>query len=150
MKGNNSQLRAVYQRFRAAGNSAITSLQCAKTLLEFQAAEADGFVKLDAIPEEESYFDVYGDPEEYTDIHGKRVSAKQARDHIVEQLERDGNWCVVSYWFDGSRWQFADSVGQCLGYSNPLSPFENCYVTDLMASALRARQAHFEEMAGAI
>ena len=49
----------------------------------------------------------------------------------------------------GDEWQHADSIGMCC-YRDPLDPFENCYVVDLMKSAIDARKAHVEDMAGAI
>lgn len=105
--------------------------------------ESAGLVRLVQSTEEENYFCIYGEPEGYTDGHGKRVSAKQERAELVRLLDRDGLWYVESEWrADASdEWQQADGIGMNMGYSNPLSPLENCYVPDLMRAAVDAVRA---------
>lgn len=99
-----------------------------KTAIEtFRAFESDGLVRLRALPETESYFDVYGEPE---------------RQEIIDQIESSGCWFVVSEFFADGSWHHADSVGMCVGYSNPLNPAENCYVEELMDSAVRAAESN--------
>ena len=133
-----------YLDFRKAGYTASQSLYMAKVVAEFEEL-GDDCVKIEAEPEMENYFDVYGEPEGYTNIHGKRVSAEQERKDMLEQFERDGVWCVASYYKDETgEWQHADSVGMCAGYKNPLCPLQNCYVPDLMLSAVKAYKAQGE------
>src|SRR5687767_13706853 len=102
----NEKLRDYFRRFLEAGayctppGRAACALDNARTLLEWDALEADGLVRLRAEPECESYFDIFGAPA-YVNIHGRRVSAEQARAEIVEQIERDGCWWVVAEYFDG-------------------------------------------------
>jgi hypothetical protein len=104
----------------------------------FADAEDGGKVRLRAEPEQESYFDVYGEPEGYTGIHGKRVSAEDAHKELAEILDRDGAWVVIAeYRIGDDEWEHADSVGMC-SYADPLDPVQNCYVADLMQSALDA------------
>lgn len=93
----------------------------------FRALESDGQVRLRALPEVESYFDVYGEPD-----------SAHERQEIIDQIERTGCWCVVSEFYADGAWHHADSVGMCAGYENPLNPAENMYIEDLMRSAVRA------------
>lgn len=134
-----------FLKFRAAGYRSSEAFRAAKTCLTFRRLESAGLVRLRAEMEQECYFSVYGEPEGYTDGYGKRVSAKQEREDICQKLDRDGLWCVVSEWFDGDEWQVADSVGMCMGYRDPLSPLENCYAPDLMASAVEKAEGLFSE-----
>lgn len=128
-----------YQQFRKAGHDAKSALQNAKIYEQWLILE-DETVRLRALPEEESYFDVYGKPDGYVNQFGRRVSAEQERKEICETIERDGCWCVFSEYFDGEKWQYADSVGMCTGYNNPISPFQNWYVPDLMQAAIEAAE----------
>lgn len=108
-----------------------------KTTIEtFRALESDGLVRLRALPETESYFDVYGEPD-----------SAQERQEIIDQIDRNGCWCVVSEFYADGQWHHADSVGMCV-YSRPLDPVENCYVEDLMRSAVRALENVFERLGG--
>lgn len=70
-----------YKQARAAaGYRAQLALRTAKILERWNAAGDN--VRLLAEPEEENYYDVYRLPEAYTDGHGRRVSAEQAREEI--------------------------------------------------------------------
>lgn len=125
-----------YLRFRECGMSAIHALSAAKTLLKWEAMEFDDRVRLRAEHEQENYFSVYGEPDGYENAQGHQVSAEQERKELCESFERDGLWCIVAEYFDGEEWQMADSIGMCAGYKNPLDPFQNWYVPDLMQSAI--------------
>lgn len=100
----------------------------------FRALESDGQVRLRALPEVESYFDVYGEPD-----------SAQERQEIIDQIERTGCWFVVSEFYADGQWHHSDSVGMCAGYENPLNPAENCYVEGLMESAIRAHEMQSTE-----
>ena len=105
-----------------------------KTNIEiFRALESDGLVRLRAFPETESYFDVYGEPD-----------SAQERQEVIDQIEQNGCWCVVSEFYADGQWHHADSVGMCV-YARPLDPAENCYVEDLMRSAVRALEMQSTE-----
>ena len=105
-----------------------------KTNIEtFRALESDGLVRLRALPEIESYFDVYGEPDD-----------AQERQGIIDQIDRDGCWLVESEFYADGAWHHADSVGMCV-YNRPLDPAENCYVEDLMRSAVRALEMQSTE-----
>lgn len=97
---------------------------------EFRILESQGLVRLRALPETESYFDVYGEPD-----------SAQERQEIIDQIESNGCWFVVSEFYADGSWHHADSVGMCV-YSNPLDPSENCYVEGLMDSAVRASESN--------
>lgn len=77
-------LRSYFRRFLDSGayctppGRAACALSSARTLAEFERAQADGIVRIRAEHEQENYFDVYGKPEAYTDGHGRRVSAQDA------------------------------------------------------------------------
>jgi len=94
----------------------------------FRNLERHGFVRLRAEPEQESYFDVFGEPD-----------SAEERQEIVDSINLHGCWWVVSeFRGDDGRWHRADSIGMCAGYQNVLDPEENDYVCDLMASAVNA------------
>jgi hypothetical protein len=134
-----------FLKFRAAGFRSLEAFRSAKTCLTFRRLESAGLVRLRAEPERENYFSVYGEPEGYDGANGRRVSAEQEREEICRTLDRDGLWYCMAEWFDGEEWQHADSVGMCMGYRDPLSPLENCYVPDLMASAVDKAEAMLSE-----
>ena len=130
-----------YYKFRESGMGANQALHSARVLLEWEEAEAADLVRLRAEAEEENYFDVYGDPDGYTNIFGKRVSAEAAKQEIIDSLESDGCWCSISEFrasAEEEEWEMADSVGMHVGYWHVLNPYENWYIVDLMASALAA------------
>lgn len=128
---NMKTLRTLFQGFLNNGGyctppgRAKCALDNARTVLAFQEYEDAGLVKIEAEPEQESYFDVFGEPE-----------SGHERKATIAMLERDGCWCVISKYWDGSQWQLADSIGMCAGYSDPTDPLQNCYVPDLMRSAI--------------
>jgi hypothetical protein len=103
-----------------------------KTTIEtFRAFESDGLVRLRALPEIESYFNVYGE-----------TDSAQERQEIIDQIDRHGCWLVVSEFYADGSWHHADSVGMCVGYSDALDPSENCYIEGLMDSAVRAAESN--------
>lgn len=126
----NTTIRSDFQGFLNEGayctppGRAACALNHARTLDAWRRAEVAGLVRLRSEPERENYFDVYGEPDD-----------ERERASIVAEIERNGCWWVVSEYWDGEDWQLADSIGMCV-YANPLDPFQNCYVVDLMASAL--------------
>ena len=133
--------------FMRVGFDAADSLKAARTILEFKRAEADGLVRMRAEPEQESYFDVYGDEElRHAERNGHSIPHDQARKELCELLDRYGVWWTVAEWFDGEEWQQAESCGMHAGYKDPLDPFENCYVVQEMQSALDALADHRAEI----
>jgi len=135
----NKNIAPLYRKFKASGLNANQSLQSAKTVYAFQQLEAEGLVRMRAEPETDCYLDVHGEPEAYTAKNGKRVSAEQAKKELIEILDRYGCWWTTSEYLDeNGEWQQADSCGMHTGYENVLCPFQNCYVVDEMAAAVRA------------
>lgn len=138
-----TEIVKTYKRFRKdapfmlVGRQAELALEAAKTLTTFRTLEDQGLVRIEAIPEEESYFDVFGD-NEGLDRNGHPISREQARQNIIDTLERDGCWYVVTEYLspETEEWEHADSIGMCTGYNDPTSPFENCYVIQLMQEAI--------------
>lgn len=137
-----TQLQKDWRKFLDTGGycnppgRAQCALDHARTLQEWRDAESAGLVRLRQEEEQESYLDSYGEPEAYTDMNGRRVSAEKAREELCELLDRKGCWWIVSEVFNGEEWEQADSIGMCAGYDDPCSPFENSYVPDLMRAAL--------------
>lgn len=136
----------LYHRFRPVTHTAKEALANAKTVARFHELESDGLVRLRCEPEHENYFDVYGEPEAYVGANGRRVSAKQALKELEDLLERDGVWWMTSEWFDGEEWQHADSIGMLSGYKDPTCPFQNCYVVDHMAEAIKQVENHLSAL----
>lgn len=117
-----------YKEFRKVGYTAQRAYDAADIYTRFLLAQAQGLVKIRAEYEEESYFDVYGEPD-----------TKKERDEICRLIDQWGMYCVLTEAkcpCCGS-WELSDSIGMCI-YNDPLSPFENDYVIDLMDSALKA------------
>lgn len=127
-----AQFRA-HSPFMLVGHNAAQALSAARTLLRFRELESQGLVRLRTEPEQENYFGVYG--MEDNPKHQKQME---------ETIERLGCDWVVAEWntgeeaCDGSdEWEQADSIGMCV-YEDSTDPFENCYVIELMQSAIDA------------
>lgn len=132
----NKQVLQYYRKFRQhspfmlVGRNAELALQSAKTLFRFEQLEAMGKVRLRMEDEQEDYFSVYGEPE-----------TQKQYDEILHQLEIYGCYWITSEYndhcskCDRDDWEQSDSIGMCI-YKNPLDPFENGYVIDLMKSAI--------------
>lgn len=123
-------IKREYVRIRKAGlggivgEDALSSLRIARTIHTFNRLDED-YVRVVAVPDESPDLSHLDDLPE-----GKRKAE-------VERLNRDGVWVVVSEFRTDtdSDWQQADCIGGC-DYSNPTSPYENCYVPDLMSNAI--------------
>ena len=132
-------LKNTYSKFKAnkpfmlEGRDSEMSLRAAKTLLKWEELENRGLVRIKAEDEEESYFDVFG-----------REDDKEQQKATEDLIERWGCVYVSTEYFDGSSWQLADSIGMCV-YENPTSPFENCYVIDLMNECIEQLEKHWQD-----
>ena len=136
-----------YRRFRRdAMLPAAEAWRAAKIVRAFDAYESDGECRIELHEEQESYFDVYGEPDGYVGDCGRRVSAKEARAEIVRQIEQTGCYCVVVKVRNPRTGDFEhlDSVGMCVGYVDPNSPYQNPYVIDLMAAAVEYLDRRFD------
>jgi hypothetical protein len=125
------RIRDLYAKIRRdpvsmlVGRDAEMALRAARIITRFEDLKRAGLVRISAEPQDESYFDVYGEPD-----------TEKERKAIEESIERDGLWHVFTEYQDESgEWQTADSIGMCI-YRDPCSPFENCYVVDLMDEAV--------------
>lgn len=140
-----------YRRLRKAGWHAQQAMRAARILTSWHRREAydqdepdaTHCVRLTVKPDESADFeDLCGDSysaEANPDIQRSRL--EREREAFRAKVERDGVWGVIGeYWDEASQeWREADSVWGFAGYDDVLSPRENCYIPDLMASALRAR-----------
>jgi hypothetical protein len=141
-------LATTYHKFREhspfmlVGENAAQALRSAKTLIAFRELEEQGKVRIKVEPEYENYFDVFGEPDDSKD-----------RQRIIDQIERDGCWCVIVEYLERTEctiedcacpfhrapremWETADSIGMCVGYNDPTDPFENAYIIGLMEEAI--------------
>lgn len=137
---NSAELRK-YWLFRKCGMTPEEAKRAALILERFEWLEYHGKVRMFAVHEDEDYiFATYGrsGPDGYVGANGKRVSKKAARAELEDLIYRLGNWCVVSQiWNEPTEtWEWVECIGMCVGYQNPLSPFENWYVPDLMQAAI--------------
>ena len=126
------QLQKDFHRFLETGafckppGRAACAFAHAKILETWREYETAGLVRLRTVPEEENYFDVYGKPD-----------TEKERLLIESDLEQNGCWFIIAEVNNDGKWEAVDSVGMCV-YADPIDPFENCYVTDLMAAAINA------------
>jgi hypothetical protein len=132
-----NQFRQDFSKFLNVGGyctppgRAACALNSARTLAEWREAEGAGLVRISMDEEQESYFNVYGEPD-----------TQEEKDRLVAMLESKGLYVVYSEVntgneYDGDKWEVVDSIGMCC-YDNPTSPFENDYVIGLMRAALDA------------
>lgn len=130
-----------YAKARRHGYNAAAAYRLATTLVTWDAHDTGTQVRLRCVEECENYYDVFGAPEAYTDVHGRRVSATDARKEIDDLLDLHGCWFLVAEFSTdhGETWHVADTIGMCTGYV--LSPYENGYVPDLMRAAMSAHAA---------
>ena len=118
------EVQEQYRQFRT-WQAAGQALHSAKTVVAWQPLEAAGLVRLRAEPEDEPYWTTLD-----------RNMPKKECEEIMDAIERHGDFCVCSEYWDGRKWRVCDSIGHCAGYENVLDPHENCYVVDLMSSAI--------------
>ncbi len=116
--------------FMLVGENAALALRAARTLSRWEDLESKGFVKLETTPDEDCQKD-WDCPSHCT------------KDHPCDACrayERDGAWETISYYRTDpeGEWEVADSCGGHVGYRDPSSPFENCYVIDEMNAAIDA------------
>ena len=128
-------VRSLYLKARKAGYPASQAYHAAKIVHEFNQRDD---VRIRCEDEQSSYFDVYGEPEGYTDIYGRWHSPEQERKEIEDRIERLGLWVVYSEALDPQTGEFemVDSVGMNEGYRDPCDWLENCYVPQLMQAAI--------------
>lgn len=127
----NKRTLEIYNRLRRepvsmlVGRAAEMALRDARAIARFEELKREGLVRMIQEEESESYFRVYGEPD--TDAERKRT---------LQILERWGCYYVSAEFrsHDGE-WETADGVGMCV-YANPTSPFENCYVAEMMREAV--------------
>ena len=131
---------APYNEKRLYMRSAKSALQGArwrinaeKTRKDFDANEN---VRLHIVPDEVcSYEDLDGDtfnPIQNPDIKPEILAREEQREH--DRIDRDGVWGVVGEYFDGEKWQHADS---CFGFVG--DDWENSgYEIDIMAATLES------------
>jgi len=136
-----AETKKLYAQFREAGYRPHYALSAARTLRLYNALE-EHTARITAKPEEESYFDVFGEPDGYQNKYGRWITPEEERAEIIDEIERTGNWCVMAQVYKEcpvcgrGEWHTVDAVGMCTGYDDPTSPLENGYVIDLMQAAL--------------
>lgn len=144
----NQRIKNLYSQARSAGYPAGHALHTAKTVAEFEDLEREGYVKLELEPEQESYFDVYGEPDGYVNQFGRKVSAADERKELEDLIERLGVWCSVGSFridLDNDDWELADSCGMHCGYNDPADWRENWYIPDIMSETIRQFRLAIED-----
>lgn len=130
-----SWISAYYRKFRRSGMGGIVGqdasmcLRSARILDRWQDLENAGLVRI------RTEFDTNPDPSFYdTWPH----LSERTREALKEEYCNDCYGVIAEFRADRSdEWEQADSVWGCAGYNDPSSPFENCYVIDLMRAALK-------------
>lgn len=126
----NTDILREYRLFRGKGSlvgyDAAVALANSKTVLAFRSAEVAGIVRIIATPDEDNYFDVYGE-----------CDTKKEHAQIVREIDRVGCWMVSAQrrCSECGSWKTISSIGMCI-YADPADPHQNGYVCDLMAAAL--------------
>jgi len=129
------ELLRLYRRFRAdppfmlVGRNAELAIRAARTLIEFQELADAGLVKIDYEPDQDpdpSFYDTWEHLSERT------------RNRLKEEYCEDC-FGVITYarTTEDEDFEDVDSIWGCAGYKDPASPFENCYVIDLMKTAIK-------------
>lgn len=126
-------IASIYKRFRKdspfmlVGENAKLALESAKALALWNRLESAGLVRIEVEPEPEpdaSFYDTWE--------HLSPRTREKLRGEYYNNC-----WLVeTSYKLPGAGWRHADLIGNCAGYEDPSSPFENPYVIDLMNSAI--------------
>lgn len=114
--------------FMLVGENAKLSLEAARTYETWLELEANELVKIEAHP------DYDPDPSFYDNWpHLSERSKQELKDRYCADC-----WVVAVYVRCRScnQWRCVDSIGGNSGYDDPCSPFENCYVIDMMQTAI--------------
>lgn len=123
------KVAAKYRAVRSAGvacivgQNALVSLEIARTLVLWEQLEDTGLVRLRTVPDDS--YDWSDKPDGMSDERWEEVS-------------QGGAWGIVGEYriTEEAEWQQADSVWGFVGYSTHDDPFENPYVSDIMAQTI--------------
>lgn len=111
------------------------------TLENVEMGDNFGMVRLGVEPDQDNYFDIYGEPEGYTNADGAEVTAEQERQDIIDLIDRDGIWWVFAEYRISPRhpWEIGDSIGMIIGANNPYEDDLKSTTIDQLRDALRDR-----------
>jgi len=130
----NAQIKREYRTMRLqkpfmlVGHDAECSLLAARAVIAFRKLADDGKVRIIAEHDDQEY--------DWGDI--------EPTSNDIAMLNRLGVWVVSVEVFKGcdkcgrGEWEYVDSIGGCAGYENPTSEYENCYVSEMMETAVKA------------
>jgi hypothetical protein len=151
MTKRNRELLRLYQRERAKGFQARSALSNAHTHMEWDTHEVAehssrepidpkrGNVRLRVVADEMcSLDDLEGDcfnPKANPDIPASQL--QRDREEFIAKVNREGVWGIVGEFFDGEKWQHADS---CFGFVGD-DWKDSGYNTDIMRAALNEAKA---------
>jgi hypothetical protein len=128
-----------YTRLRRHGWHARNAYEAAKTRAAWDAAEANGLVRLQVLPDASGDLEnLKGDtfnPKYVT--HISRAQLEREEKAFEDRVERDGVVGIVGEYHDGETWRHADSCWGFVGDDWRDSGTD----TDVMASTLEALEA---------
>jgi hypothetical protein len=137
------RLLRMYRKVREAspvmlvGSNATCCLGIARTILQWETLEAAGFVRIVVEDDQEPDFSYLDTWEHVSERTKEQLREEWADNTVVVQCEYRLN--------ESDRWTVGDSIGGCTGYDDPESPFDNCYVSDLMAGTIKALRAALKD-----
>ncbi len=138
-----------YRRLRKLGWAAKWAYVSARTKAAWDAMggftyEPGGYfvvgpIRLILQPEQECYDDSYIDT--WDDLSEKK--REKYKLELQDRISRNGVWCLVGEYWDGSEWVHADSCGGFIGDDWKDSGHD----TDIMAMTISAYSDHLEVQA---
>ncbi len=116
-RGNTAQQSIREARIRAKWNSLNGSIVGDELVLEDEPSW-EGHVRLRITPDEspyddDSFIDTWDD--EIITVDGTEMNNEQYRAWLWDRIERDGVWGVIGEYWDGAKWQHADSYWSFIG-----------------------------------
>jgi hypothetical protein len=129
-------VRSNYHRFRRAGWRADEAIRAARILERWDEAKGEGWVRIQVEPDDSGWH--------HDDICGCDRGDKC---QVLRAAIDNGVYAVIGEYRDDpdapedDRWMPGDSVCGFVGYDDPLDPYLNPYVLDIMATTLDALDA---------
>jgi hypothetical protein len=139
------EIERLYRRFRKdspfmlVGKNAQLALDSAKTLLAFQELESAGLARIISESDESPDASFYDTWEHLSERSKEELKQKYYDDcvGVIGQYRQS----------EDDEWEDLDSIWGCSGYTDPCSPFENCYVIDIMDATVERAKTDISNVA---